>query len=240
MHADTGAGATTTRNRIIAATITLLTEGGREAVSTRAVGAAAGVQAPAIYRLFGDMQGLLDAVAEDGVRQFLLSKQQAEGDDPVEDLRRGWDQHVAFGLANPALYALMHNDRRSGPPSPAAQAAATMLVARLHRIAAAGRLRVSEVMAADLLQALGDGAIRALIAMPPSAHRRQFATLARETAIAAITIERPPAADQEPALCPVGIAVALRAVLPETTALTRAEQGLMMEWLDRLAESARR
>ncbi|NED93539.1 helix-turn-helix transcriptional regulator, partial [Streptomyces sp. SID11233] len=42
------------RERIVAAATELLEESGREAVTTRAVAARAGVQAPAIYRLFGD------------------------------------------------------------------------------------------------------------------------------------------------------------------------------------------
>jgi len=49
--------------RIVRAAAELLTKGGLDAVSTRAVSAAAGVQPPAIYRRFGDMQGLLDAAA---------------------------------------------------------------------------------------------------------------------------------------------------------------------------------
>ena len=52
------------RNRVVAAAVALLARGGREALTTRAVAAAAGVQAPTIYRLFGDKQGLVDAVAE--------------------------------------------------------------------------------------------------------------------------------------------------------------------------------
>src|ERR1044072_5485849 len=60
--------------RLLGATAKLLPEGGREAASTRAVGAAAGVQAPTIYRLFGDMRGLLDAVAAEGVGAHLRSK----------------------------------------------------------------------------------------------------------------------------------------------------------------------
>ena len=80
-----------TRERIIAAAIALLSEGGREAVSTRSVSAAAGVQAPTIYRLFGDKQGLLDAVAAHGFAAYLSSKvAHKPGADPVEDLRTGW------------------------------------------------------------------------------------------------------------------------------------------------------
>jgi len=46
------------RARIVRAATELLATGGRNAVTTRAVSAAAGVQAPTIYRHFGDMQSL--------------------------------------------------------------------------------------------------------------------------------------------------------------------------------------
>ncbi|MGC4948582.1 TetR family transcriptional regulator, partial [Streptomyces sp. DT224] len=52
METERPAPAESNRRRIIAAATRLLAEKGREAVSTRAVGAAAGVQAPTIYRLF--------------------------------------------------------------------------------------------------------------------------------------------------------------------------------------------
>ena len=52
------------RERILRSTMELLARGGREAVTTRAVGNAAGVQSPTIYRQFGDMRGLLDEVAD--------------------------------------------------------------------------------------------------------------------------------------------------------------------------------
>src|SRR5918997_5195209 len=100
---------TGTRDRIVRAAAELLDEAGREAVSTRAVANAAGVQAPTIYRQFGDMRGLLDAVAAHGFSEYLRGKRSREqAEDPVEDLRRGWDLPVEFGLANPALYKLMY------------------------------------------------------------------------------------------------------------------------------------
>ena len=112
---DTLAAAPSPRDRILRAAAMLLAEGGREAVSTRAVSAAAGVQPPTIYRQFGDMQGLLDAVAADGFARYLRAKVAREGtEDPVADLRAGWDAHIDFGLANPALYALMYGDPGQG------------------------------------------------------------------------------------------------------------------------------
>src|ERR687894_233566 len=107
-----------TRDRIVRAAAELLAEGGREAVSTRAVAAAAGVQAPTIYRQFGDMRGLLDAVASDGFSTYLGRKMTRErAADPIDDLRGGWNLHVEFGLENPALYTLMYGDPRPGAES---------------------------------------------------------------------------------------------------------------------------
>ena len=61
--------------------------------------------------------GLLDAVAEYGFDTYLAQKAvRPSGGDPVDDLRAGWDLHVGFGLANPALYALMYGDPRPAPP----------------------------------------------------------------------------------------------------------------------------
>src|ERR1700704_3156555 len=136
MNAGRSAATDNKRARIVAAAARLLSEGGREAVSTRAVSAAAGVQAPAIYRLFGDKQGLLDAVATHGFTTYLNDKANLKPTaDPVADLRAGWDIPVGFGLANPALYSLMYGEPRPGAYPPAAVAAAEVLAALIHRIA---------------------------------------------------------------------------------------------------------
>ena len=91
-----------TRQRVIEAAADLLAREGRDAVTTRAVAVAAGVQPPAIYRLFGDKDGLLDAVAEHGFATFLAAKHvDPIPQDPIEDLRAGWDLAVEFGLDQP-------------------------------------------------------------------------------------------------------------------------------------------
>ncbi|MCT2583455.1 TetR/AcrR family transcriptional regulator [Actinophytocola gossypii] len=223
---------TNNRERIIEAAIALLGEGGRDAVSTRAVSAAAGVQAPAIYRIFGDKQGLLDAVATHGFEAYLRSKTaQPPTDDPVADLRRGWDLHVEFGLTNPALYTLTYGDQRPGVEPPAARQASAILAGLIHRIAAAGRLRVPEEQAAHLAHAGGRGVTLTLISLPEDQRDPTLSTIAREAVIARITTDPTPESDHGPAPA----AVALRAVLPDTDALTTRERDLMSEWLDRIA-----
>jgi AcrR family transcriptional regulator len=236
MDSRRSAAADNTRDRIVAAAAGLLAEGGREAVSTRAVSAAAGVQAPAIYRLFGDKQGLLDAVATHGFTAYLNSKTDLKpSEDPVEDLRTGWDLNVGFGLTNPALYSLMYGEPRPGASPPAAIAAVEVLAGKIRRIAEAGRLRVSEERAVHLVHAAGCGTTLTLIALPEDRRDPALSDMAREAVIAAITTDAP--APTTPG--PVSAATALRAVLPQTSALTAHEQALLREWLDRIADSSR-
>ncbi|MBF8184246.1 TetR/AcrR family transcriptional regulator [Nonomuraea sp. K274] len=223
-----------TRERIIKAASDLLAQGGRDAVSTRAVCAAAGVQSPTLYRLFGDKHGLLDAVASHGFESYLAGKTAlAETDDPVEDLRHGWDLHVNFGVTNPACYALIFGDVRPGTEPPAARRAAAVLAARVKRIAEAGRLRVSEERAAHLIHATGRGMTLTLISLPEERRDPALSIMAREAIIAAITTGESTAAGDGP----TGIAVALRAVAPQLAPLSSAERTLLTEWMDRVAAS---
>lgn len=222
------------RERIIEATAKLLSEGGRDAVSTRTVCAAAQVQAPAIYRLFGDMQGLLDATGSFGLATYLDQKAAIEdSDDPVEDLRAGWDLHVEFGLAQPAFYTLIFGDVRPGHESPAAGQAAAVLAHRVNRIAQAGRLRVTEERAAQLVHSTGKGVTLTLIATPPDKRDLTLSTIARESILATITTD---AGTAVAATGLVNAAVSLQAHLDETTVLTDAERALLDEWLRRIGK----
>ncbi len=221
----------------------LLATGGRTAVTTRAVSAAARVQPPTIYRHFGDMHGLLDVVARETMAVHM--REQATRpltNDPVEDLREGWDLHIAFGLAHPDAFALLY-----GAPSAAATVSAihegvAVLQGLVARIAAAGRLRVDVAHATDLIHAAGTGVTLALAATPPEERDPRLSENTREAILTALTVpasaeapdERPEAA---PAAEQVAVhAIALRALLPEAPGvLSPAERQLLSDWLDRLA-----
>jgi len=233
---DMAAASSSPRDRILRAAATLLAEGGREAVSTRAVSAAAGVQPPTIYRQFGDMRGLLDAVADDGFARYVRAKTARKGgEDPVADLRAGWDLHVGFGLANPALYALMYGDPRPGARPAAADEAHNLLDRLVRRVAEAGRLRVGVDRATRLIHAAGVGVVLTLIAAEVAVRDLAVSDLTREAILAAVTTDAPPG-DTERRRA-VSHAVALKAVLPEAAAaFTSAERGLLAEWLDRLIQ----
>ncbi|MEU6346687.1 TetR/AcrR family transcriptional regulator [Streptomyces sp. NPDC046977] len=237
---ETAAQASTpgTRERLLRAAAELLTQGGREAVSTRAVSAAAGVQAPTLYRVFGDKEGLLDAVAEYGFQGYLLDKQAlAWTDDPVADLRRSWDLHVEFGLSMPAYYRLIYGDARAAEGS--AARAVDMLRELIARVASAGRLRMSVERATRFMHANGVGVVLTLLAAPPQERDQGLSELARESVMRTITTD---SGGGNPIAGPAtvaGRAGALREALrdPGTPALTSAERTLLTEWLDRLSDA---
>jgi AcrR family transcriptional regulator len=224
-----------TRARIVATAARLLAERGRDGLTTRAVAAAAGVQAPAIYRLLRDKRGLEEAVAEYAWSTYLSGKTGREPiADPVAELRASWDLHVDFGLANPELYVLMYGDPGTTGRSAATAAGAEVLGGTVHRIAAAGRLRVPEPLAVDLVRASGHGVVLTLLTVPADRRDPAFAPTAREAMIAAIVKDAP--VIDEPG--PAAAAVALKALLPEATTLTEPERLLLGEWLDRLSTPA--
>ena len=219
------------RARILAAAEALLRSGGAAALTTRAVAAAAGVQAPTLYRLFGDKQGLLDATAEHGLWTYVAAKStRQQSTDPLENFRRAFDLHVAFGVDNPALYAILAAPRAA----PAQDNSLGVLRHFVRALAAAGRLKMEESRAAALIQAVATGTVLTLNAMPSEARDISLATTARETLIAAITATAPAPAD-----APEVAAITLRASLDTLLALTPGERQLMAEWLDRIAGAAR-
>lgn len=221
------------RTRIIEASLDLVERLGRHAASTRAISAAAGVQVPTIYRLFGDKQGLVDAVTARGLEHYLSDKASAAfSDDPVEDLRRGWDDHVDYAIAHPALYSLMYDGRDRAIRSPAIAAAWDMLAALIGRIAQSGRLRVSERHATHLVHAAGMGTALTLIALAPDDRDVALSSMAREAVVAAIALDAPRVAGSGLATA----AISLNASLTQIDALTANERNLLAEWLRRIID----
>lgn len=226
------------RDRILQTAARLLAEGGRDAVTTRAVSAEAGVQPQTIYRQFGDMRGLLAAVASLGFAAYLESKRAQETDgDPVARLRAGWDTHVEFGLANPALYTLMYGDPHPETEFPAAREGREILRGMVQRLAEAGRLRLGVDAAAAMIHAAGVGVVLALLAEPDSPP--ELSESVREAVLAAIVA---PEGGAQGGHGVTGLevvatrAIGLKAVLPDAHGkLTPGETALFAELLDRLS-----
>ncbi|WP_206071737.1 TetR/AcrR family transcriptional regulator [Antrihabitans stalactiti] len=221
---------TEAKAHIVAAVAQLIDEHGPAAVTTRAVAQAAGVQAPTIYRLFGDKGGLLDAVAEHALATYVSGKTVAEEGDPMAALKAGWDTHIGFGLANAAVFGRLTDPAR-GADSPAAAAGLEVLRARVRRVAATGRLCVSERRAVELIHAAGTGAVLTLLAMAPENRDLGLADAMYDAVLQSIVTDAP----VRTADGPVAAAVAFRTVVPDLPMLTDTERALMAEWLDRAA-----
>jgi hypothetical protein len=124
----------------------------------------------------------------------------------------------------------MYGEPRRGTDSAVFRAGMQILLERIRRIAAVGRLRVDEHLAAALIHATARGAVLTWLSLPEDQRDPALLTAMREAMINAVTDDEP--AVQAPG--PAGAARALRAALPEQTALSTAELHLLREWLDRL------
>jgi AcrR family transcriptional regulator len=220
------------RARIVQAAAELLAGGGRGAITTRAVASHVGVSPPTIYRLFGEKNGLLSAVAEYGYARFIAAKSPLRPtDDPVDDLRSAWSLTVEFGLSNAELFLLIYGEPHSEAMAAAVRGGAQRMHARIQRVAAAGRLRVEESLAASIMQASARGAVLTSLDQPEQERDPAFITALREAMIAAITTESPSLPEPGRA----SAARTLKANLPGQTSLSHAEQLLLIDWLDRLS-----
>ena len=232
------------RVRVLRAATKLLATGGRTAVTTRAVCSAAGVQPPTIYRHFGDMQGLLDEVARETLAVHVREQtERALTNDPVDDLRQGWNLHIAFGLAHTDAFALLYSAPSVTASRSVIHEGVAVLEGLVARIAEAGRLRVDVALATELIHAAGTGVTLALAATPPEERDLRLSESMREAVLDAITV---PASvetheGRPDALTPDRVAVhavALQSLLTVApNVLTPAEQALLSDWLERLSRS---
>lgn len=199
-------------------------------VSTRAVCEAAGVGQPVLYRMFGDKDGLLAAVADRVWEQYLAPKRAAVvSDDPVRDLREGWDNHVTFALVNPHAYRLVFASSLSSRPA-AADEAMELLRGVLERVAAQGRLRLDVGEAARIVMAANSGVALSLILRPEQYPDVSVSTEMCEATLRAIVTDDVPAAGQAQRVA----ATTLMAGLTDSAAFTSAEAALLAEWLERI------
>ena len=219
------------RDRILNAAKDIIAHSGVDAATTRSVAEAAGVQAPTIYRLFGDKDGLLDAVAETVMADYATAKaSRARLADPVDELRAGWDAHVAFALAHPGVFQIMSTRTET---SPAVARGVEVLRAKIAAVASAGRLRIPEAQAVDLFHATAQGIILLMLSRPVTDRDMALSIEAREATITALTGE----AVAEVSAGTSGVASALRARLPHIACLSGGERLLLTELLDRIADA---
>ncbi|SES03894.1 transcriptional regulator, TetR family [Lentzea xinjiangensis] len=223
-----------TRQQILEVAAGILEREGAQAVSTRSVAAAAGVRAASLYQFFGDKDGLLAALAIHAFDLYLAEKQTVtHTDDPVADMRGGWDVHVGFGLAHPAFYLLMFGTDVPGRRAPAAGQAHALLLRFLDRVAAAGRLRIPPAIAAELCMAAVTGVTLSLIGAPAEDRDPGISARMRDIVIDSLVTDPVPAAG--PGLAPLALALDTAIAVGDRLPLRPVETALLRDWLGRLA-----
>jgi AcrR family transcriptional regulator len=226
------------RTRMLDAAEELLDASPDRDIATRAVCDAVGVGAPVLYRLFGDKNGLLSALVDYGFDRYLATKRAASPSaDPVVDLRNGWDTHVEFATAHPAVYRLMFSPGFATVPS-AAQEAMRLLREVLDRCAAAGLLRVEPDAAAQMIMSANIGVALNLVTQPENYPDPQLSRRVRDAVHAAVLTPERAADDHGPDdRGPLVVAaLQLAAVLRDRPAeLGAPETALLLHWLGTLA-----
>ncbi|WP_326556582.1 TetR/AcrR family transcriptional regulator [Micromonospora sp. NBC_01796] len=223
------------RDRLLLAAAQLM-EGGDRSFSTRAICDLAGVTAPTLYHHFGSKQGLVDAVIHHGFTQYVSPAGSPElSDDPVRDLRDGWDRHVDFGLQHPNFYALLYGDVVPGRPCAITGPATDMLVRLLDEAARRGLLRVPPAEAAGQILAANVGVTLSLITQPEDGWDLRLSERVREAILGGILIAPQHRVTGGGDSSRTTAAIALLAALDRDPAgLTPGELTLMRELLTRL------
>lgn len=225
---------TDTRQRILESTATLLERLGLEAISLRDVCKVAGVTAPTVYHHFGDKRGLFEAVAAEGFARYLSAKRdRARAADPLDVLRRSWDNHIGSGLAHPSFYRLMYCTPNAEERPPAREGHG-ILVGLLEELAESSRLRLPAEQAAAMIHSAAVGTTVILLSSPEGPGTAGLADRMRDVVFGAVLHESEPPDDNAAA---AKLARALLATLSvrRTAALTPGERGILLELLGKLA-----
>lgn len=97
------------RDRLLAAAIRLLEDGGPEALQARRVAAEVGASTMAVYTHFGGMRQLVEAVAREGLgRMAAKLGEVGENADPLEGIFEVAWVYRAYALENPHLFRVMY------------------------------------------------------------------------------------------------------------------------------------
>jgi AcrR family transcriptional regulator len=202
-------------------------------IATRAVCEAAGVTQPVLYRLFGDKNGLLDAVADAAFEQYARRKQDLEATgDPVTDLHTGWNDHMAFAAENPALYQLMFTPRPHSAAT-AYQRILSLLEATLTRCAAAGALATTPRLAAQLILPANIGVALSRIAQPELFADPALPDRTRDAIFAAVLTESKAPSEPDPVRA-AARQMRSQLALTGTGKLEPVETALLDRWLERI------
>jgi len=172
---------------LLAAAEAELAETGLEAFSLRRVARRAGVSHAAPAHHFGDVGGLLTALAAEGFRQFIAAmegQQAAASPDPQAQIVAAGHGYIAFATERPALFRLIFSSDR--PDFAAAELETESSRAYLHLSRLVSAVTGAEdpadiaavwAMAHGLADLMAAGRLKHLQQLDPAGRNRAFATI---------------------------------------------------------------
>ena len=172
---------------LLAAAEAELAETGLEAFSLRQVARRAGVSHAAPAHHFGDVGGLLTALAAEGFRQFIAAmqgQQAAAPPDPRAQIVAAGQGYIAFAAERPALFRLIFSSGRPDFAAPDLAAASSQAFQHLSRLVGAvtgaeDPVDIAAVwaMAHGLADLMAAGRLRLIQQLAPADRDRAFATI---------------------------------------------------------------
>ena len=114
MTATVDTGSATTRERLIAAAVELIRDGGEDALSMRALGQSSGLSRGAPYRHFVDKDALLQAIAAAGLTDLGARMDRAVRRARGSKLSAALRAYVEWAIANPDWYRVTFQSRSTG------------------------------------------------------------------------------------------------------------------------------
>jgi AcrR family transcriptional regulator len=177
------------RERLLAAALAIAVAEGADAVTTRAVCAEAGVQAPTLYHHFGDRAGLLRAVVDRAFDDYFAAKERAEPPGLTtaeEQIGAGWDAHVEFARTHAGLYPAMYPI--AGPPSAQLERSGALLRAGFDRLEREGALAsgITPALATSALRSALRGVAHVVAAAPTSVENGRISAIVRDAVISGL------------------------------------------------------
>jgi len=176
------------RREILAAASALLYEGGSEGLTIRRLALRCGYTAPAIYQIFGDKAGLLDAILREAIDALIERISHVpEHLEPSERLRMQFREIVRFGREHPTNYRLIEALRPEQVPAMIdVKETEQRFSAPIEHMVKEGRLALDPELFRQALWALLHGAISLPASRPDVEWRAGFEEVAFDALLAGL------------------------------------------------------
>lgn len=185
-----------TRAELLAAAHQLVREEGYEGLTIRKLAERVGYAPMSVYSYFADKDEILLAVAEDAFATLARRVASRQSDNPLESIRRGLHEYVAFALENPNEYvtvfmtpkAHLHEEetfdtlKKSNP-------CLNLLLSQIAAAVSRGQMKGDVFAIATMLWSAIHGAVSLLITFPkfPFGEPGAFAERMIDVAMRAVT-----------------------------------------------------